>query len=115
MIPTPGDAPVVSVLPGGFQFPVEPHETVMAAAQRAGLYWPTICNGHARCGHCHVAVQSGHENVCAMGDQERSTLTKIRGAASPQQERLACQTKVKGPVIFRRRGVFDRSTSQEAN
>jgi len=103
----------VKVLPGGFRFPVEPHESLLRAAERAGLYWPTICKGHARCGRCYVVVESGHENVSAMGDQERSTLTKIRGAAAPDQERLACQTRVDGPVVFRRRGVHERSTLQE--
>ena len=103
----------MSVLPAGYSFPVEPRESLLRAAQRAGLYWPTICQGRARCARCHVVVESGLENVNTMGDEERATLHAIRGPSAPSQERLACRTEVVGPVVFRRRGVRERSNFEE--
>src|SRR3546814_5019115 len=42
--------------PAGVEFAAEAGETVMAAATRAGLRWPTVCRGLAQCGVCHIEV-----------------------------------------------------------
>lgn len=86
----------------------------MAAAKRAGLYWPTICRGHGRCGRCLMVIESGVEYLTDMTDEERTTLLKVRGACRPERERLACQTRIRGHVTVRRRGVKPHDTWDES-
>ncbi|WP_412523597.1 2Fe-2S iron-sulfur cluster-binding protein [Dietzia lutea] len=93
------------VLPSGIVLSVAENETVMAAAHRAGYYWPTICGGHARCARCVMEIEDGAEAMSEASDEERSTLRKIRGAFRPESERLACQTTLRADVTVRRRGV----------
>ena len=49
----------VRVEPIGVTFELRPGETLMAAAQRRGYWWPTICKGNAQCNRCAVRVVDG--------------------------------------------------------
>jgi ferredoxin, 2Fe-2S len=94
----------VDVAPSGLQFPVAPEETVMDAAHRAGLHWPTVCGGNANCGVCMSTVLAGDEYCAPIGAEERETLARVaRGAVGAN--RLVCRLTVNGPVHLRRRGV----------
>ena len=71
---------------------VDPGESLLEAAWRAGLDWPTLCYGQAECGVCRVEIVSGHALVAPMSDEERQAL---RARLAPSQGgpdvRLACR------------------------
>ena len=46
----------ITVLPSKVRFGARGGESLMAAAQRAKIRWPTVCNGVAQCGVCYVGV-----------------------------------------------------------
>jgi len=92
-----GDQPkVVNVLPDGFVLSVAPGDSVMAAANRAGYYWPTACSANAICTRCVMTVDPDDtDSFGPMGDREREALTNVRWAAGERAgERLACQAQV---------------------
>jgi 2Fe-2S ferredoxin len=98
----------VKVLPSGIEFEAAAGETIMAAAQAHGLYWPTTCGGQGICTTCLSEVVSGAESLVEMGRSERKTLIAERGEAILRQPvRLACQTAVLGsaPVVVNKSGV----------
>ena len=69
--------------PLGVTILVEDHETLMAAAERHGYYWPTVCRGEADCGTCAVLLEEGQEHVCPLDTRERQTLESGRWAETP--------------------------------
>jgi ferredoxin len=93
-----------AVLPLAVVVNVEIGESLMAAAERQGLYWPTVCHGDAECGTCAVVVEEGAEHLCPCGAKERQTLAAGRWAGDPRA-RLACQLRLTGPVRVFKRGV----------
>lgn len=94
----------VTVLPAGVVLDVRAAEPLMAAAQRQGLWWPTVCGGDADCGTCWLIVEDGVEHCRPMGDRERVRLALGMKADEPRA-RLACQLRVTGPVTVHRRSV----------
>lgn len=97
----------VRVLPSDELVTVAPGETVMAAAARAGLTWPTLCHGKAKCAVCAVQILAGAEVVSAAAENERQALRTYRGIDHERDPatRLACQLQVHGPVVVRKPGV----------
>ena len=96
----------VLVLPIGVTFELEDGESLMAAAQRRGYYWPTICKGNAQCNRCAVRVVDG------AGLEPRSAtelaglrLVKWRDGEEDDADRLACQLRAHGHAIVEKRGV----------
>jgi ferredoxin len=94
----------VRVLPADAVVEVAAGETLMAAAQRQGWFWPTVCGGDCDCGTCWVVVEEGAEHGSAMETAERATLAKGMKANEPRA-RLACQLKVTGSMVVNRRSV----------
>lgn len=85
----------VTILPADLEIEVKPGDTLMAAAQALGLYWPTTCGGQAICTTCLTEIVSGSELLAEMGRSERKTLTAERGEAILSKPmRLACQATV---------------------
>lgn len=70
-----------------------------------GLPHAHACGGNARCSTCRVIVIGGHENVLPRNGQE-SELARKKGFSD--NIRLACQTRITGPVRLRRL-VLDES------
>src|SRR4051812_34429933 len=68
---------VVHVAPARVTFSASEGETVMAAAQRAGLYWPTVCRGVAQCGVCHVEVIGDASQLSTPTFEERARLDRL--------------------------------------
>jgi 2Fe-2S ferredoxin len=101
------DGGTVRVEPTGVVITVGPDETLMAAANRSGWWWPTICKGNAQCNRCFVDVIDGADCVEPMGAVELEGLRRVRwhGGAEKAGERLACQLRVSGPVRVRKVGV----------
>ncbi|MFN0096008.1 MAG: 2Fe-2S iron-sulfur cluster-binding protein [Dehalococcoidia bacterium] len=98
----------VLIEPLGVQVQIEPNESVMEAAERAGYRWPTLCGGVAMCTMCWVRIESGSENATPMRDLEREALEMYRwqeGAKPEGDVRLGCQLKVTGDVTVFKRGV----------
>lgn len=93
---------LVRVLPKDLTIEVGPEEALMAAAQRTGHKWPTVCGGEASCRACWLSVESGYENTSPIQPLEKVGLSELRGQ---DQARLACQMGVNGPVTVRKRGV----------
>lgn len=95
------------VLPRGHELAAEPGETVMAAARRAGLRWPTVCGGLAECGVCVLEVVDVRSALPPPGPEEAERL-----AALPETRRdpaatfrLACRVVPTDGLVVRKRGV----------
>lgn len=95
------------VEPRGHEVAAEPGETVMAAARRAGLRWPTVCGGLAECGVCVLEVLDPPPALLPPGPDEAERL-----AALPETRRdpaatfrLACRVVPTDGLVVRKRGV----------
>lgn len=98
---------MVRLEPLGVDLGIGMDETVMAAANRHGFNWPTVCNGKARCTMCVLKVLDGAEHASAPDRLERDALLHNRGSnvdTNPAM-RLACQLKFSGPAVIRKAGV----------
>jgi 2Fe-2S ferredoxin len=94
------------VEPSGVVIHVEEGESLMAAAQRAGYRWPTICHGKAECTVCFVVV----EDPNAFSDPERVELAGLemfagRALYEGKVLRLACQARPRRDTTVTKRGV----------
>src|SRR5262249_18599044 len=74
-------------------------QTLLAASLNAGIPHMHECGGNARCSTCRVIVLENSANL-APRDAPELKLAQRLGFAD--QIRLACQTKVRGPVQVRR-------------
>jgi 2Fe-2S ferredoxin len=99
----PGADVTVRVLPLGSTFTVAPNESVLAAARRSGLRWPSVCNGQGSCTVCYMQIEEGMAHAGLEGPSERERLY-FAGRRDPSF-RLACQTQPKGSLIVFKRGV----------
>nr|WP_322878981.1 2Fe-2S iron-sulfur cluster-binding protein [Pseudocalidococcus azoricus] len=54
------------------------------------------CNGYGQCGTCIVEIVEGMENL-----SERTPVETRKLKKKPESFRLACQTKVNGPVTVK--------------
>src|SRR5687768_3571215 len=98
----------INVLPSNIEFDAEVGETMMAAAWRRGLYWPTTCGGQGICTTCLTQVVSGGEFLGEMSRNERKTLVAERGEAILKRPaRLACQAAIcgDGMIVVEKPGV----------
>ncbi len=77
----------------------DPALTLLEISLKNGVPHMHACGGHARCSTCRVLVSAGAENLVPRGEAEE-TLALKRGFES--SVRLACQTRVRGPVTIRR-------------
>jgi 2Fe-2S ferredoxin len=97
----------VHVEPSGFDVEVAEGQSVMAGAERQGLFWPTICHGLAQCHTCFFEVIAGEENLEPPNALETNALKEFSGRSWYEGKviRLACQTRVRGGVTVRKPGV----------
>jgi 2Fe-2S ferredoxin len=86
-------------------FPVRVGESVMAAGQRAGLKWPTICGGNGQCGWCHVEIVSTDIPLSPPDAAEVLTLKHVVKAPAGMTIRLACQIRPEGDLVIERAGI----------
>jgi ferredoxin, 2Fe-2S len=96
----------VRVEPLGVTFHLAPGETLMAAARRAGYWWPTICKGNAQCNRCAVEVLDG-TGLDPRSAVELAGLRAVRWLHGDEddRDRLACQLTATGPATVVKRGV----------
>jgi len=99
----------VRVLPSGIVMEVAPGESLLAAAQRQGLTWPTLCGGEASCRTCYVVVEEGGEHLPPPAELEQRGIDDlarvVRSGEGGRQIRLACQAVPFGDLTVTRRGV----------
>jgi 2Fe-2S ferredoxin len=93
----------VRLVPLDIDIEVLEGETLMAAARRIALRWPSVCNGQGNCTACYVRIEEGMDNACAAHQQERERL-HFAGRRD-LSFRLACQLKVSGPMRVSKNGV----------
>jgi adenylate cyclase len=74
-------------------------ETLLHASIRAGIPHTHACGGNARCSTCRVIVLDGVENCAPRTEAEHAIAARLQFDA---HVRLACQTRVTGPVTVRR-------------
>jgi ferredoxin, 2Fe-2S len=96
----------ITVEPLGVVLRAAPGETVMAAAQRCGYRWPTICGGDGSCTICWVDVIAGADALGPLTEHEQRWLraSPVRRLARGDP-RLACQAVVTGSVVVKKKGV----------
>lgn len=97
----------VKVLPLGVEIIVLSGESLMAAAQRQGYFWPTRCRGQALCTACLFEVTSDQESFSSVEPLEQSALSSLSSfqAKRDGQLRLACQARPTRSVTVFKRGV----------
>ena len=78
----------VRFLPDDVTVHVPPGETILSAAQEAGVYISSICGGSGICGKCKVVVNQGEV------DSQPTTL--LQREEIQQNYVLACETTVQG-------------------
>jgi len=95
----------VRLEPAGVDILCRDNEVLMHAAQRAGLQWPTVCNGQARCGACHMQVLAAAQALPAPSAKELGGLLLVPAYLKKADTRLACQCRVTGEMTIRCAGV----------
>jgi 2Fe-2S ferredoxin len=106
--------PRVRVEPLGAEIEVRSGETVMDAAVRVGLKWPTLCHGEATCGVCAMEVVDGGQSLSQVRPEEQErleTLPMRRFCAG--ELRLACQVEAAGDAVVHKRGVRPHDEATE--
>ncbi len=88
----------------------EQGKTLLEISLDKGVPHYHACGGHARCSTCRVLVLSGEKNLSPPTDAE-CEMAERKGFGP--SVRLACQTRVSGPITVRRL-VLDDTDAEEA-
>src|SRR5205807_858866 len=86
----------------------DPHLTLLQISLKHGVPHVHDCGGHARCSTCRVLIREGLENVLPRNEAEQR-LADFKGFE--EDVRLACQTRVRGPVGLRRLVYDDKDAA----
>jgi adenylate cyclase len=78
------------------RIPASRGQRLLDAILAAGIDHRHICGGHGFCTSCRVEIIEGSENLTPVSALERDRLGRDAG-----ELRLACQTRVLGPVTLR--------------
>jgi ferredoxin len=99
--------PLVRVEPAGVDIPVEPGQTIIAAALAAGHGWPTVCGGVGSCRTCFLRVRRDQaDRLSPIERWEREGLDELGlGDGGASVVRLACQARVLDDVVVTKPGV----------
>ena len=89
----------IRYLPDECEVEVAAGETILAASLRAGIPHTHVCGGNARCSTCRVIVLEGVENCRPRTEAEQLLVARLQFDSNV---RLACQTRLTGPVTVRR-------------
>ena len=100
----------IRIEPSGIELHAADGESVMQAATRHGLHWPTVCGGNGTCRTCYLVVVDGADSFLppAAGEAEAIRLIN-RSFGHPREPiRLACQAGICGDVVVSKYGVCRR-------
>jgi 2Fe-2S ferredoxin len=102
---------LVLVEPVGASIEVQPGETLMAAAERHGYRWPTICHGQAICTACAFVLEDSPDAFEPPEPLELKGLQNFAGRTYYRDKsvRLACQARPVSDTVVTKRGVRRRS------
>jgi ferredoxin len=97
----------VRVVPVGIDIEVREGESLMRAAERTGLRWPTICHGHAECTVCVIVVDDDPGAFAPPSALELEGLKLFAGRSfyAGKAVRLACQARPVADTTVVKRGV----------
>jgi 2Fe-2S ferredoxin len=102
--------PTVRVEPLGAELRVRTGERLMAAAERLGYRWPTLCHGQAACTTCWVEVEDPEAfEPPAPLEVKGLSLFDGRSFYAGKNIRLACQARPLRNTVVTKRGVRDPS------
>jgi adenylate cyclase len=73
--------------------------SLLEIALKHGIPHMHICGGKARCSTCRIIIEQGLENILPRNELEQKLAQK---KGMEESIRLACQTRIKGPVTLRR-------------
>jgi ferredoxin, 2Fe-2S len=98
--------PTVRVEPLGAEIQVREGERLMAAAERLGYRWPTLCHGQAECTACWIEVEDV-EAFEPPAPLEVNGLRLFEGRSfyAGKNIRLACQARPLRNTVVTKRGV----------
>jgi 2Fe-2S ferredoxin len=98
---------VVRVEPSGAVIEVREGESLMAAAERHGYRWPTVCHGEALCTACCIVVDDNSEAFEPPSAVELGGLELLAGRSfyEGKRVRLACQVRLLTDTTVTKRGV----------
>ncbi|WP_367186542.1 2Fe-2S iron-sulfur cluster-binding protein [Sporichthya sp.] len=93
------------MLPSGIVLRVGRSESLLEAAHRQGVKWPTVCGGVGMCTRCVVTVEPGDSAAFSpMASAELEGLRRVRWLRGDVPgERLACQVRVLDHVSVTKR------------
>ncbi len=102
---------MVRVEPSGVTIAVAKGETLMAAAERQGYRWPTICHGQALCTACAITLHESPDAFEPPGEPELGALELFAGRSFYEGKvvRLACQARPVVDTEVHKRGVRPRA------
>ena len=84
---------------GDGRIDIAPLQSILDASLRGGIAHVCECGGQGKCTTCRVLVVEGLSN-CLPRNQIEARMAQLQGF--PSELRLACQTRVAGPVKVRR-------------
>jgi len=82
----------------GRQVKVPLGTTILDSALKAGVDLTSLCGGRGYCGKCQIIIEEGVENVNPLTTKEEKLLSKEKISKG---YRLACCTKIYGPLVLR--------------
>lgn len=88
----------IQFLPEGRKIFSEGNEAISDIALRAGIAIPYACGKTGRCSTCRCKIENGQTHLSARTKEEQR-IADMMGFAP--DIRLACQTRVSGPVVVR--------------
>ena len=91
--------PLVKILPDIKQVELDAAETLLQASLRLGIPHTHACGGNARCSTCRCLITEGLDNCAPRNESERQMAERLNFTP---EIRLACQTRITGPVSMRR-------------
>lgn len=95
----------VRVLPLDVELTVHSGESMMAAAQRQGYFWPTRCRGQALCTACLFEVVAGEFDPVEPLEQDALDSLREFQAKRAGPLRLGCQARPNTTATVFKRGV----------
>jgi adenylate cyclase len=95
----------ISYAPDARRVEASPGETILEAALRAGIRLTHACGSKARCSTCRVAILQGLANCSPRTRAEQAVADHLR---FKPMIRLACQTRIAGPLSARRLVLDDQ-------
>src|SRR5512139_2301627 len=96
--------PHVEVLPDDAEIEASEQETILQALLRHGIPHAHVCGGNARCSTCRILILEGLQYCSLRSSEEQRIAERLH---FPPTIRLACQTRISGPVKIRRLIIDD--------